>query len=168
MQSTYPTINSVSDLATGNGNDVPPFSQQSVVLTKQAYIELTWEANYWRAQHTRLLEREAALKAEVETLHATIRDLKLTSSGRTRALARCLPWSRRCILAPHHGHAASIFPAKCGRTDSDINDGFIDQPLFTAHRAALELFLRWRAKGFVQPRLWERLVGLATQTSLSV
>ena len=75
MQSTYPHINSISDLATGNGNDVTPFSQQSVVLTKQAYIQLKWEANYWRAQHTRLLEREAALKAEVETLHATIRDL---------------------------------------------------------------------------------------------
>ena len=75
MQSTSPHINSISDLATGNGNDVTPFSQQSVVLTKQAYIQLKWEANYWRAQHTRLLEREAALKAEVETLHATIRDL---------------------------------------------------------------------------------------------
>ena len=75
MQSTYPNINSISDLATGNGNDVTPFSQQSVVLTKQAYIELKWEANDWRAQHARLLEREAALKAEVETLHATIRDL---------------------------------------------------------------------------------------------
>ena len=24
--------------------------------------------------------------------------VKLTSSGRTRALARCIPWSRRCIL----------------------------------------------------------------------
>src|SRR5437773_2607109 len=75
MQSTSPHINSISDLATGNGNDVTPFSQQSVVLTKQAYIQLKWEAHYWRAQHTRLLEREAALKAEVETLHATIRDL---------------------------------------------------------------------------------------------
>ncbi len=75
MQSTYPHINSISDLATGNGNDVTPFSQQSVVLTKQASIQLKWEANDWRAQHTRLLEREAALKAEVETLHVTIRDL---------------------------------------------------------------------------------------------
>jgi transposase len=75
MQSIYPNLNSISDLATGNGNDVTPFSQQSVVLTKQAYIELTWEAHYWRAQHARLLEREAALKAEVATLHATIRDL---------------------------------------------------------------------------------------------
>ena len=47
-----------------------PFSQQTVVLTKQAYIELKWEANYWQAQHARLVEREAALKAEVEALQA--------------------------------------------------------------------------------------------------
>jgi hypothetical protein len=36
MQSTHPNVNSISDLATGNGNDATPFSQQSVVLTKQA------------------------------------------------------------------------------------------------------------------------------------
>ncbi len=75
MQSTHPNVNSISDLATGNSNDATPFSQQTVVLTKQAYIELTWQANYWRAQHARLVEREAALKAEVEALQATIRDL---------------------------------------------------------------------------------------------
>ena len=42
MPSTHPNVNPISDLATGNGNDATPFSQQSVVLTKQAYIELTW------------------------------------------------------------------------------------------------------------------------------
>jgi transposase len=52
-----------------------PFSQKTVVLTKQAYIELKWKANYWQAQYERLVEREAALKAEVEALQATIRDL---------------------------------------------------------------------------------------------
>jgi transposase len=75
MQSTHPNVNSISDLATGNSNDATPFSQQSVVLTKQAYIELTWKANYWQAQHARLVEREVALKAQVEALEATVRDL---------------------------------------------------------------------------------------------
>src|ERR1043166_9706846 len=75
MQSTHSKVNSLSDLATGNGNDATPFSQQSVVLTKQAYIELTWKANYWQAQHARSLEREAALRAQVESLEATVRDL---------------------------------------------------------------------------------------------
>jgi transposase len=75
MQSTHPNVNSISDLATGNSNDATPFSQQSVALTKQAYIELTWKANYWQAQHARLVEREVALKAQVEALEATVRDL---------------------------------------------------------------------------------------------
>src|SRR5262245_16697519 len=75
MQSTHPNVNAIADLATGNGNDATPFSQQSVVLTKQAYIELTWKANYWQAQHARSVEREAALRAQVASLEATVRDL---------------------------------------------------------------------------------------------
>ena len=46
-----------------------------MVLTKQAYIELKWQANYWRAQYEQLVERETALKAEIEAYQATIRDL---------------------------------------------------------------------------------------------
>ena len=75
MESTQPQLISTSELAPVNGNSATPFSQQTVVLTKQAYIELKWEANYWRAQHARLVEREAALKAQVEALEATVRDL---------------------------------------------------------------------------------------------
>jgi len=75
MENTLPQAISPSELAPVNGTGATPFSQQTVVLTKQAYIELTWQANYWRAQHARLVEREAALKAEVEALQATIRDL---------------------------------------------------------------------------------------------
>ena len=75
MENTLPQAISTSELAPVNGTGATPFSQQTVVLTKQAYIELTWQANYWRAQHARLVEREAALKAEVEALQATIRDL---------------------------------------------------------------------------------------------
>ena len=58
-----------------SGETTTPFSQQSVVLTKQDYIALKWEANYWRAQHARLVQREAALKAQVEALEAQIRAL---------------------------------------------------------------------------------------------
>jgi transposase len=75
MQSIHPNVNAISDLATGNGNDAAPFAQQSVLLTKQTYIELTWKANYWQAQHARSVEREAALTAQVASLEATIRDL---------------------------------------------------------------------------------------------
>src|SRR6266702_3666093 len=75
MESPHPQVNATSDLASVNGNDATPFSVQSVGLTKQAYIELKWKANYWQAQHARLVEREVALKAQVEALEATVRDL---------------------------------------------------------------------------------------------
>jgi len=75
MQNTHSNVNFTSDLAPSNGNDATPFAQQSMVLTKQAYIELTWKANYWQAQHARSVEREAALTAQVASLEATIRDL---------------------------------------------------------------------------------------------
>src|SRR5215475_15680800 len=76
MKQTQPQLLSPSALAPDNATHTTPFSQQTVVLTKQAYIELKWEANYWRAQHGQLVEREAALKREVKTLQATIRDLQ--------------------------------------------------------------------------------------------
>src|SRR2546423_15304295 len=75
MDHPEPHLISTSGLVPVHRSGTTPFSQQTVVLTKQAYIELKWEANYWRAQHARLVEREAALKREVETLQATIRGL---------------------------------------------------------------------------------------------
>src|SRR2546425_8101964 len=75
MENTLPQAISPSELAPVKGTGATPFSQQTVVLTKQAYIELTWKAHYWQAQHARLVEREAALKAQVEALEATVRDL---------------------------------------------------------------------------------------------
>jgi hypothetical protein len=75
MQTTHPKVNAIAALATGHGNDATPFSQQSVVLTKQASIALTWKANSWQAQHARSVEREAALTAHVASLEATSRDL---------------------------------------------------------------------------------------------
>jgi hypothetical protein len=75
MESPLPHVILPSELAPVNGNATTPFAQQTVVLTKQAYIELTWQAPYWRAQYEQLVEREAALKAEIDAQQATIRDL---------------------------------------------------------------------------------------------
>src|SRR5215510_2246622 len=75
MESILPQVRSTSELAPRHEGSATPFSQQTIVLTKQAYIQLRWEAHYWRRQHERLVEREAALKAEVKALQATIRDL---------------------------------------------------------------------------------------------
>src|ERR671925_334061 len=76
MESTLRHVTSPSELMPGNDTGTTPFAQQTVVLTKQAYIELKWQAHYWRAQYEQLVEREAALKAEVEAHQATIRDLQ--------------------------------------------------------------------------------------------
>ena len=75
MESTQPQPISTSECAPVNGKSATPFSQQRVVLTKQDYIRLKWEANYWRAQHACLVQREAALKAQVDMLEAQVRDL---------------------------------------------------------------------------------------------
>src|SRR3989441_2967005 len=75
MEHTVPQVHFTCEVAPVNENGATPFSQHTVVLTKQAYIELKWQANYGRAKHERLLKREAALQAEVAALQATIRDL---------------------------------------------------------------------------------------------
>src|SRR6266702_6802890 len=102
MESIRPQVMSTSELAPGHEGGATPFSQQTVVLTKQAYIQRKWEAHYWRRQHERLVEREAALKAEVETLQATVRDLnqrlygaKSEKASGCDAAGQCKPASPR-------------------------------------------------------------------------
>src|SRR2546428_1230122 len=75
MENTLPQAISPSDRAPLHGTGATPSPQQAVGLTKQAYSELRWQANSRGGQHARLLAPETALKATVETLHATIRDL---------------------------------------------------------------------------------------------
>jgi transposase len=82
MEKTQPQFISTATYAPACGENTTPFSQQTVVLTKQAYIALKWEANYWRAQHAQSLKREAALKAQVAAHEATIRDLKQRLYGK--------------------------------------------------------------------------------------
>ena len=76
MASPLPSVIAISELAPVNEKESTPFSQQTVVLTKQASIARKWQAHYWRAQYEQLVEREAALKAEIEVHQATIRDLQ--------------------------------------------------------------------------------------------
>ena len=54
MEITQPQMISTAELAPVNGNAATPFSQQTVVLTKQDSIELQWKANYWESQYERL------------------------------------------------------------------------------------------------------------------
>ena len=82
METTQPSLSSPATSAPVSGEKATPFSQQTVMLTKQDYIALKWEAKYWRAQHARLVKREAALKAQVEGLEAQIRDLNQRLYGK--------------------------------------------------------------------------------------
>ena len=45
-------------------------------------IQLRWEASYWKAQHTRAVEREEALKEEIKQKDAMIRDLNQRLYGK--------------------------------------------------------------------------------------
>src|SRR5512146_2894645 len=98
MTKPQPQLTSTSAFAPDNATNTTPFSQQTVVLTKQDYIALKWEANYWRAQHACLVQREAALKAQVEALEAQLRDLtqrlygkKSEQSAGSEALGKSQP-----------------------------------------------------------------------------
>ena len=102
MEQTQPPLISATAYAPASGKHATPFSQQTVVLTKQDYIALKWEANYWRAQHARLVQREAALKAQVEALEAQLRDLtqrlygkKSEQSAGSEALGKSQPANPR-------------------------------------------------------------------------
>ena len=46
MESTLSEVIASSELVPVHGKGATPFAQQTVVLTKQAYIELSWQANY--------------------------------------------------------------------------------------------------------------------------
>jgi transposase len=105
MESTLPQVITPSELALINRKGATPFAQQTVVLTKQAYIELTWQANYWRAQYERLVERETALKAEVEAHQATIRDLTQRLYGTKSEQSAGLDGVRGALPTPRkRGH----------------------------------------------------------------
>ena len=109
-----------------------PFSQVLVTLTKQAYIQLAWDARYWKTTYQRAMGRlrevedrhrreaeqaaqcEAALRSELVAAQARIRDLQKRVFGRQserssradRAPTSNIPSSRsrgQQTGAPGHG-----------------------------------------------------------------
>jgi transposase len=122
MENTLLQALSTSELGPAKGTGATPFSQQTVVLTKQAYIELKWKANYWQAQYERLVEREAALKADVEALQATIRDLTQRLYGVK---------SEQAAGPDRAGTSQAISPRKRGQQPGSPGHGRSDRSALT-------------------------------------
>lgn len=83
------------------GTTSSPFVQVMVSISKQEYVQLKWDAQYWQKQHQRTLGREAELKARIETLRAQVRDLRQrlfgrkTEKGTARSEQQSKPQSQR-------------------------------------------------------------------------
>ncbi len=120
MESTQPHLISASACAPLTGKSATPFAQQTVVVTKQAYIALKWEANSWRAQHARLVQREAALKAQVEALEAQIRDLNQRLYGTK---------SEKSAGSEARGQSTTANPRKRGQQPGSQGHGRSDRSL---------------------------------------
>jgi transposase len=65
-----------------NGNERSPLEKKLVVLTQKEHIELKWQGNFWKAQHSRAVKRELALKHELQQARAEIVSLKQRLFGK--------------------------------------------------------------------------------------
>src|SRR6266849_6805348 len=120
MEKTQPQPISTAARAPVSGAKATPFSKQTVVLTKQDYIALKWEANDWRAQHARLVQRKAALKAQVEALEAQIRDLNQRLYGKK---------SEQSATAETRGKSNTANPRKRGQQSGSQGHGRSDRSM---------------------------------------
>jgi len=117
MEKTQPQPISTAASTPVRGPSATPFSQQTVVLTKQDYIALKWQANYWRAQHEQSLKREAALKAQVEALEAQIRDLTQRLYGKKSEKSAASEALGKSTVAPARKRGQQPGSAGHGRSD---------------------------------------------------
>jgi transposase len=97
-----------------------------VVLTKQDYIALKWEAHDWRAQHARLVQREAALKAQVEALEAQIRDLTQRLYGKKSEKAASSEVLSTSPAAPPRKRGQQPGAQGHGRSDRSLLPGVVE------------------------------------------
>lgn len=58
------------------------FAQQLVTISKHEYVQLKWDAQYWRGRHQQAVIREQELKEQIEKLQARVRDLRQRLFGR--------------------------------------------------------------------------------------
>lgn len=65
-----------------NSKKKTPLEENLVVLTQKEHIELKWNANFWKTQHSRTKKRELALKQELQQAKAEIVILKQRLFGK--------------------------------------------------------------------------------------
>ena len=72
MEGLSASINGLTHLPAVTGAEGTPFAGEVIQLTKQAAIQLKWEAGYWKAPYDRLLVRSAERETELKTQHARL------------------------------------------------------------------------------------------------
>ncbi len=96
--------------------DAAPFSQRTVELTQAEHIQLKWEAHYWKTQHARALEREAALKGALEQSRARVRDLTQRLYGKRSEKGAARPDGAQCQRRPSRPRGQQVGSKGHGRT----------------------------------------------------
>ena len=97
-----------------------PFSQQMVTLSKAEYIQLKWDANYWKSQYEQSQKRLMASEKELEAERAKNRDLtqrlygkkseKSASSERGKPETETSPKKKRGHQPGAQGHGRTKRP----------------------------------------------------------
>ena len=77
MENISTCLSSISNQPTRNSiEQVSPFSEEWVTITKEEQIGLIHQANYWKAQHAQLKQKLAELEEESQRKDAKIKDLQ--------------------------------------------------------------------------------------------
>lgn len=83
MESISPSTANQSQQSLGAAIELStPFSQEWVSITKEEYIELSHQANYWKAQHAQIKRKCAELEDACQYKDAKIKDLQKRVFGK--------------------------------------------------------------------------------------
>lgn len=79
---------------------LPPAVPVMVTLAHEEYIELKWQGQYWKAQHTRAVIREEVLKEQLRQKEAIIRDLNQRLYGKQTEKGSAVSESHKPAVEP--------------------------------------------------------------------
>ena len=83
METTTDLQQAIPDCSNGSFSTTPaPFEQEMVTITKQEYIELRAQKNYWEAQHAKTQEKIKKLEQKIQFKEGQIKDLRKRLFGK--------------------------------------------------------------------------------------